>query len=247
MTGTIEGRFRGRFGGFAVDAEFTVPATGITGIAGASGAGKTTLLRCIAGLERAAGRLVVEGEVWQSDQRFLPPHRRAVGYVFQEPSLFPHLSLRANLRYGLNRAGKRPGLAFDEVVSLLGLETLLARSPAKLSGGERQRGAIGRALLSRPRLLLMDEPTAALDAEAKREVLPYLERLHLELRLPILYVSHDALEIDRLADRVLQMHDGRLTIVDPARQRAEAEGRLDAMSPEAIRRLAALALRAGLD
>jgi molybdate transport system ATP-binding protein len=128
------------------------------------------------------------------------------------------------------------------VVSLLGLEALLTRAPAKLSGGERQRGAIARALLSHPRLLLMDEPTANLDAEAKSEFLPYLERLHRELRLPILYVGHDALEIDRLADRVLQMREGRLEPVDRDTHRAAVEAELDTLPPDELRRLAATAL-----
>ncbi|MFV4649161.1 ATP-binding cassette domain-containing protein, partial [Mycobacterium tuberculosis] len=136
---------------------------------------------------------------------------------------------------------------FEEVVGLLGLEALLPRSPVKLSGGERQRGAIARALLARPRLLLMDEPTAALDIEAKREFLPYLERLHGVLDLPILYVGHDALEIDRLADRVLRIEGGRAQPVDRAAARMDAEARLAALDPAEVRRLAASALLAGLD
>lgn len=246
MSETIEARLRGRFGAFRLDADFAVPAAGITAIVGRSGSGKTTLLRCIAGLERAEGRLTVRGETWQDGPRFTPPHRRGVGYVFQDAGLFPHLSLRANLRYGLDRAGSRPGLKFDEAVSLLALEPLLARAPAKLSGGERQRGAIARALLSHPRLLLMDEPTASLDAEAKAELLPYLERLHRELSLPILYVGHDALEIDRLADRVLLMRDGRVEPVDREAARVAVDRRLDAMTPDEVRAAAAAALLAGL-
>jgi molybdate transport system ATP-binding protein len=245
MSGTIQADLKGKFGRFQLDAALDVPAEGVTAITGRSGSGKTTLLRCIAGLDRAAGRVVVRDEVWQDDTTFVPPHRRAVGYVFQEAGLFPHLSLRANLHYGMDRAGKRPGLAFDEVVNLLGLEALLPRSPTKLSGGERQRGAIARALLSRPRLLLLDEPTASLDAEAKRELLPYLERLHRELALPILYVGHDALEIERLADRVLHMADGRLQPVDADASRAAVEVELNALTPEEMRRLAASALIAG--
>jgi len=240
----IRVRLEGRFGAFRLDVGFDIPAHGVTAIIGRSGAGKTTLLRCIAGLDRAAGTMSVRGEVWQDRTRFAPSHRRAVGYVFQEAGLFAHLSLRANLRYGLDRAGKRPGLAFDEVVSLLGLETLLPRSPAKLSGGERQRGAIARALLSRPRLLLLDEPTASLDAEARRELLPYLERLHGALDLPILFVGHDALEIDRLADRVLLMRDGRIEPVDRAAARAAAEVELAGMSEVEVRDLAVSALMA---
>jgi molybdate transport system ATP-binding protein len=232
----------GRFGAFHLDADFTVPAQGVTAIVGRSGAGKTTLLRCIAGLERATGTLSVRGEVWQDGARYLAPHRRNVGYVVQSAALFPHLSLRANLRYGLDRAGRRPGLAFDEVVSLLGLETLLPRSPAKLSGGERQRGAIGRALLARPRLLLLDEPTASLDTEARRELLIYLERLHGALHLPIFYVGHNALEIERLADRVFLMREGRLEPVDREAARSAAEAELAGLSEEDVRNLAASAL-----
>jgi len=203
-------RIEGRFGDFRLDVTFSTPARGITALTGRSGSGKTTLLRCIAGLERARGSVTVRGETWQDSARFLAPHRRAVGFVFQDAALFPHLSLRANLRYGLDRARGRPGLAFDEVVSLLDLTTLLPRSPAKLSGGERQRGAIARALLSHPRLLLMDEPTAALDTEARAELLPYLERLHATEGVPILYVSHNAEEVERLADRVFTMREGRI-------------------------------------
>lgn len=242
--GTISADLRGRFGAFTLEAAFDIPAEGLTAITGPSGAGKTTLLRCIAGLDRAKGRLSVGNEVWQGPGRFIPPHRRGVGYVFQEPSLFPHLSLRANLRYGMDRAGRREGLDFEEVTALLGLEPLLGRSPLKLSGGERQRGAIARALLSRPRLLLMDEPTAALDAEAKSELLPYLERLHRALRLPVLYVSHDAVEVERLADRVLTMRAGRVEAVSNRPEGVEA--RLDALLPSDLRRLAAAALRSGL-
>ena len=239
---TIAARLAGRFGSFQLDAAFEVPARGVTALVGRSGAGKSTLLRCLAGLERAQGTLTVRGEVWQDRDVFIPPHRRAVGYVFQDAALVPHMSLRANLRYGLDRSAGRPGLAFDEVVAPLGLESLLPRSPAKLSGGERQRGAIARALLSRPRLLLLDEPTASLDAEARRELVAYLERLHRTLDLPIVYVGHDALEVERLADRVLRLQDGRLERVDPAAARAAADAKLDRLCPEEVRALAASAL-----
>jgi molybdate transport system ATP-binding protein len=242
----IEAMLKGRFGKFELDAAFAVPPEGITAIVGPSGSGKTTLLRCLAGLERAEGRVVVNGEVWQDYRTFIPPHRRGVGYVFQDAGLFTHLSLRANLRYGQDRARHRHGLAFEEVVTLLGLESLLQRSPTKLSGGERQRGAIARALLSRPRLLLMDEPTASLDTDARRELLPYLERLHRELSLPILYVSHDRSEVARLADRVLAMQGGRIEPLDLTRERAAAEARVDQLSADAVRRLAVQAMLAGL-
>jgi len=242
----IKAQLRRRLGSFDLDVDFSVPAEGVTAIIGRSGAGKTTLLRCIAGLERALGSLSVRGEVWQDAGGFVEPHRRGVGYVSQDAGLFAHLSLRANLRYGLDRAGKRPGLAFDEVVSLLSLETLLPRSPAKLSGGERQRGAIARALLSRPRLLLLDEPTASLDPEARRELLGDLERLHRRLDLPILYVGHDALEIERLADRTLVMHQGRAALQDKASGRPAAMAALERLSESEVRDLAASALMARL-
>jgi len=247
MSDDLSVRLKARFGALLLDVDLTVPARGVTAIVGRSGAGKTILLRCIAGLERAEGAVRVRGEIWQDAHRFLATHRRAIGYVFQDSNLFTHLTLGANLIYGLKRARGRPGLGFDDVVALLELQPLLDRSPSTLSGGERQRGAIGRALLSHPQLLLMDEPTASLDAEAKTELLPYLERLHGALDLPILYVSHDASEVDRLADRVLIMKAGQAVSVDRDGARKEAEDRLNALQPEAIRALAARALLAGLD
>ncbi len=212
----IEARFSGRVGGFSLDAAFTAPDQGVTALFGPSGCGKTTVLRCIAGLERMDGGYfsLGDGEVWQDGRVFLPPYRRAVGYVFQEASLFPHLSVTANLRYGMRRAADR-GVAFDEVTELLGLSRLLGRSPARLSGGERQRVAIGRALLSQPRLLLMDEPLAALDRISKDEILPYLERLHDALSIPVIYVSHDFSEVERLADHLVLLAAGRVTAAGP--------------------------------
>ncbi|HYR05404.1 MAG TPA: molybdenum ABC transporter ATP-binding protein, partial [Gallionella sp.] len=177
------------------------------------GSGKTTLLRCIAGLERkASGMLQVKGEVWQEGARFLPVHRRPLGYVFQEAGLFPHLSVRQNLEYGLKRIppGQRR-VQLEQAVEWLGLGKLIERgSPAGLSGGERQRVAIGRALLTSPRLLLMDEPLSALDAASKRDILPYLERLHGELDIPVIYVSHSLDEVARLADQLVLMEQGRV-------------------------------------
>lgn len=219
--GSIRVRFRGRLGGFALDAAFETPARGVTALFGRSGSGKTSVLRCIAGLHRLTdGFCAVDGEIWQDGAAFRPPHRRPVGYVFQEASLFAHLSVRGNLLYGAPRRGRRvPGrlasIGFDQVVELLGLAGLLDRAPATLSGGERQRVAIGRALLSNPRLLLMDEPLSALDRDAKGEILPFLERLHDRLALPILYVSHDMGEVERLADRVVLMEAGRVTASGP--------------------------------
>ena len=205
MSAGIEGRFAGGLGGFRLDAEFRLEPSGITALSGPSGSGKTSLLRCIAGLTRLPGQLIVDGEVWQDERVFVAPHRRPVGVVFQEPSLLGHLSVRGNLEYGARRA-KTADL--DETIALLGLAPLLARATGALSGGERQRVALGRALVTRPRLLLMDEPLSSLDAGAKAEILPYLERLHRTLAIPVLYISHDAGEIARLADRVLLMADG---------------------------------------
>lgn len=215
--GSIRARFRGRIGAFSLDAAFETPVRGVTALFGRSGSGKTSVLRCIAGLHRLAdGFCTVDGEIWQDGPAFRPVHRRPVGYVFQEASLFAHLSVRGNLRYGAPRRGRPAGgVGFDQVVDLLGLAGLLDRAPATLSGGERQRVAIGRALLSDPRLLLMDEPLSALDRDAKGEILPFLERLHDRLALPVLYVSHDMGEVERLADRVVLMEEGRVVASGP--------------------------------
>jgi len=219
---SIRGEFRGRLGGFALDAAFTVPATGITGLFGPSGCGKSTVLRCLAGLQYLPGsRCEIDGEIWQDGGSFLKPHHRPVGYVFQEASLFAHLSVRANLLYGApkGRAPTQAGaIGFDEVIELLGLARLLERAPGNLSGGERQRVAIGRALLSQPKLLLMDEPLSALDRLTKDEILPFLERLHARLSLPVIYVSHDITEIERLADHLVLMQAGRVLAVGPLRE-----------------------------
>ena len=236
-------RLKGRFGGFALDAAAEVPAAGVTALVGVSGSGKTTLLRCLAGLARAEGEVMVGEAVWQDDRRFLPPHRRGVGYVFQEPSLLPHLSVRGNLAFAARRAGKGSGASFDEAVAMLGLQKLLDRSAASLSGGERQRAAIARTLLSRPVLLLMDEPLSSLDAASKADVLPYLDTLHQTLKLPILYVSHDALEVARLADRVLRIEGGRLR--GPATELGGADP-LQVLDAAQIRALARAALAAGI-
>lgn len=210
---TIDASFRGRLGSFDLDVAFTAPASGITAVFGQSGCGKTSVLRCVAGLTRLPGRLTVGSGVWQDDNTgtFLKPYRRPIGYVFQEASLFPHLSVRGNLTYGARRAfnGGASGLVFDDVVDLLGIAPLLGRAPDALSGGERQRVAIGRALLTHPSLLLMDEPLAALDRFAKEEILPYLEALQDNLALPILYVSHDMSEVARLAAHMIVLNRGR--------------------------------------
>lgn len=214
MTG-VECRFRLAYeqvdaGGFELDLDLRLPGRGITAIFGASGSGKTTLLRCLAGLEHAEGSLRVGGETWQDSGQILPSHRRPLGYVFQEASLFRHLSAAGNLEFAMKRAGRRPDEAtYRHVLDIMGIEALLGRKPDQLSGGERQRVAIARALLSDPRLLLMDEPLASLDFARKAEILPYLVRLHHEFDGPIIYVSHDVNEISQLADHVILLSEGR--------------------------------------
>ena len=243
----LEAAFHGRRGDFALDAAFAMPLSGVTGLMGPSGSGKTTLLRCIAGLERMHGRLTVDGAVWQDETVFLPPHRRPIGYVFQEASLLPHLSVRANLMYGRRRARDVHTIEMDEVVELLGLAALLPRATTKLSGGERQRVAIGRALLSQPRLLMRDEPLSGLDADSKAEILPYIERLTRQVALPVLYVSHDPIEIGRLTGRVTLMRAGRIAgTADPAAVLDAAEQQVMAMDEAQRTRLAVAAVMAGL-
>ena len=205
--------------GFTLDIDVRLPGQGVSALFGPSGCGKTTCLRAVAGLERAPqGRVVVAGEVWQDEARkqWLPTHRRALGYVFQEASLFPHLSVRGNVEYGLRRLpAQRRRIPLEQALELLGLQALLARAPATLSGGERQRVAIARALATSPRLLLMDEPLAALDAARKAEVLPYLERLQRELHIPILYVSHAPDEVARLAQHLVLLRAGQVLACGP--------------------------------
>ncbi|MDA1062737.1 MAG: molybdenum ABC transporter ATP-binding protein [Proteobacteria bacterium] len=204
-------RYRLQRADFSLDVALQLPLSGITGIFGASGSGKTTLLRCIAGLEAAPGsELVVTGECWQDATFSKPPHERQIGYVFQEPRLFKHLDVRANIEYGMRRSLGRDTPAFEKVIALLGIEALLERKPAKLSGGEAQRVAIARALLRAPRFVLMDEPLASLDAARKNEILPYLERLHAESSIPIIYVSHNIDEICCLCDHLVVLDQGRV-------------------------------------
>jgi molybdate transport system ATP-binding protein len=215
---TIQADFKGTLGSFSLDAAFAAPAKGVTALFGPSGCGKTTVLRCIAGLQRLQdGLCVVGGDVWQDrNGAFLPTHKRPLGYVFQEASLFAHLSVRRNLMFGAPSGGAGKGkIAFDEVVELLGVTALLDRAPGKLSGGERQRVAIGRALLSQPKLLLMDEPLSALDRATKDEILPFLERLRDRLKLPIVYITHAIAEVERLADQIVLMEKGRVIGAGP--------------------------------
>jgi molybdate transport system ATP-binding protein len=236
----LEASLRGRLGAFELAADLRL-AGGVTALIGPSGCGKTTLLRCLAGLCRLDGTVTFKGEVWQDDRSFAPPHARPVGYVFQEASLFAHLSVRANLLFGLRRSRLRPKSSFEEIVELLDLGALLGRSTAKLSGGERQRVAIGRALLVQPELLLMDEPVSSLDVESKAEIISRLERVLKTLATPVIYVSHDPSEVARLADRVLAMRDGRIVGV------GQAQGQtLEGLTEDEVRGLALAALIAGL-
>ena len=210
---SIEARLCAQLDKFVLDAAFTIPGRGITALFGPSGCGKTSLLRCIAGLYRTQqGFLRVNEEIWQNDALFLPTHRRALGFVFQEASLFAHLNVQKNLEYGWQRTPQRERrVNFDEIVALLGVEPLLAQKPDTLSGGQRQRVAIARALLCSPQLLLMDEPLANLDLASRAEILPYLEQLHDRLDIPVIYVSHTLAEVAQLADHMLLLENGRVT------------------------------------
>ncbi len=214
----IEAQLRLPRRGFTLDVVLNLPARGVTALFGPSGCGKTSVLRALAGLERAAGRVAFGDTVWQDDAQglFVPTHRRAIGYVIQEAALFPHLDVQHNLAYGLKRiASNQRRIALDQVVDLLGIAQLLQRRPDALSGGERQRVAIARALATSPALLLLDEPLAALDARRKAEVLPYLDRLHEELGIPIVYVSHAIDEVARLADHLVLMEGGHVLAEGP--------------------------------
>ncbi|HNX95622.1 MAG TPA: molybdenum ABC transporter ATP-binding protein [Holophaga sp.] len=211
---------------FKLSVDLDLPGWGVTAFFGPSGSGKTTLLRLIAGLDQApGGRLSVDGETWQDGRTFLPVHRRPLGYVFQDANLFPHLTVRANLEFGRKRMPvSERRVSLDQAVALLDIGHLLSRSPVGLSGGERQRVGIARALAASPRLLLMDEPLASLDLARKREILPYLERLHEDLDIPVLYVSHVPEEVARLADHLVVLGAGRVAASGPI---ADVLARLD--------------------
>ena len=228
MTNPIIVRFRLDYGAFQLAVDLSLPGSGITVLFGHSGSGKTTLLRCIAGLQRAQqGYLEINGNVWQDSERgvFLPTHKRPLGYVFQEANLFPHLTVAGNLQFGLKRIAKQSNTAdLQHIVELLGIAHLLKRLPDCLSGGERQRVAIARALALNPQILLMDEPLASLDAKRKHEILPFLSRLHSELAIPVLYVTHSQQEVAQLADTLVIMEDGRVQASGPL---AEMQSRLD--------------------
>lgn len=218
---TLSVRAKHQLGTFTLDAGFTSDG-GVTALFGKSGSGKTSLIRIIAGLTKPDhGRIELDGEVLADSEsrRFTPGYKRRFGYVFQEARLFPHFSVQQNLDYGRWFAGpSASGIDTARIIDMLGIGALLTRRPDKLSGGEKQRVAIGRALLSSPRLLLMDEPLAALDDARKAEIIPYLERLRDETKIPIVYVSHSVSEVARLADRVIVMADGKVEAEGPAAQ-----------------------------
>lgn len=215
----IKAQFSVNRGDFQLDINIKLPTIGISALFGPSGSGKTTCLRAMAGLEKLPNSRFAIGEtIWQDDAQdiFVPTHQRAIGYVFQEASLFPHLSVQQNLNFGQKRIpSELRQIKQGDVVELLGIEHLLARDPTALSGGERQRVAIARALLTSPKLLLMDEPLSALDLARKREILPYLENLHQELSIPVVYVSHSAEEVARLADHITLLQQGKVIASGP--------------------------------
>jgi molybdate transport system ATP-binding protein len=224
----IHTRLKLNYSGFSLDVDLQLPGRGVTALYGHSGSGKTTCLRCIAGLEQAEqGFIQVNDEVWEDSDKgiFVAPHKRALGYVFQEASLFPHLSVRANLEFGLRRIPRQQRrVDMAHATELLGIGHLLGRDPQNLSGGERQRIGIARALLTSPKLLLMDEPLAALDTQRKNEILPYLQRLYDELDIPVLYVSHSQDEVARLADHLVLLSNGKALASGPI---GETLARLD--------------------
>ncbi len=210
--------------GFSLDVDRRLSLSGVTGLFGPSGGGKSTLLRIIAGLEsRAEGEVTFGSETWQNEASFVPPHLRPIGYVFQDARLFSHLTVEGNLRYARDRRRDEDGISYDEVVAAMDLQALLHRYTDALSGGERQRVAIARTLLTNPRLLLLDEPLAALDIGRKREILPYIEALPQRFGIPAIYVSHAINEMARLADEVIVLENGVVTTVGPVVQVLNSE------------------------
>ena len=218
----LRATFKLSYPGFELDVNLNLAGRGVTALFGPSGSGKTSCLRAIAGLERtdpgAMSYVAVNGAVWQDDAHalFVPVHQRALGFVFQDANLFTHLSVAKNLAFGMTRVAQdQRRVSLDKWVALLGIGHLMDRKPATLSGGERQRVAIARALATSPRILLMDEPLAALDAQRKAEILPCLEKLHSELDIPVLYVSHAIDEVARLADHLVLLDAGRVVASGP--------------------------------
>lgn len=216
ITNTIKANLAIQLGHFHLKTNLSLPSSGITALFGHSGSGKTTLLRCIAGLTQAQGELWVKEECWQKAGYFRPPHKRPLGYVFQQPQLFPHLSALQNIHYGMRRAHQPLSQTqLDEAIQLMGIEPLLERKPSQLSGGEKQRIAIVRALAVNPKLLLMDEPLSALDQRRKQEIMPYLKRLHRHLSTPVLYVTHSEQEVAQLADHLVLLDQGNVLANGP--------------------------------
>ncbi len=217
MSGGLTCHLRGPIGDVALEAAFTAAPGIVTALTGDSASGKTTLLRAIAGLHRLAGDVSLDGEVWQARGRFVPPHERGVGFVFQEAALLPHLIVGQNLDYAAKRSGADAAEIAD-AADLLGIEALLSRRVRTLSGGERRRTALARALLTRPRLLLLDEPLSGLDAAGKAALMPRLTDVFARLAVPVILVSHDAQEVERLAKRTLILRDGRVEEVTAPRR-----------------------------
>ena len=209
---SLEAKFKVDYPEFNLDVELTLPARGVTVVFGPSGSGKTTLLRCLSGLEKApSGYMKIADQVWQDEETFIPIQERKIGLVFQESRLFPHLSIQDNLLYGYQRTQPAErNLQLDEVAQVLNLEALLKRRPEKLSGGERQRVAIGRALLTSPKLLLMDEPLASLDMQLKAEIIPFIKRIENEFKTPIVYVTHSMNEVLQLVDTMVILKSGKV-------------------------------------
>ena len=207
----IECKIKIQLESFMLDANFSIPDRGITVVFGPSGSGKTTLLRAIAGLEKSDdGFLKIGDSVWQKGEDFLATHKRQIGYVFQDAALFDHLDVKGNLNFVVKRAIGLKEDFIESIHNLLEIKTLLNRKTTQLSGGERQRVAIARALLTNPKILLLDEPLSALDLKRKNEILPYLDSIHNDLEIPILYVTHSQDEMSRLADHLLLIEDGNI-------------------------------------
>ena len=215
MTELLKAAFKVDYPGFNLDIDLQLPASGITVVFGPSGSGKTTLLRCLAGLEKS-GKMEIAGQVLQDENTFIPVNLRAIGMVFQESRLFPHLKVRDNLLYGYKRTPVNSRrLHLEDIGRVLSLEKLFERSIDKLSGGEKQRVALGRALLTSPKLLLMDEPLAALDAQRKTEIIPFIRKVEKELSIPIIYVTHSMSEVLQLVDTMVILKDGKVVKYGP--------------------------------